>query len=243
MKSGRRLVSAWLSRQKPDVIAFQELNGYSQQRLQKEAAEWGHSHAATLKEDGYIVGLTSKSSIKVIERLRTDMHHGMLHCSTAGVDFFVVHLSPFKFRHRQREVQLIAQRVKQSIAAKRPVLVLGDFNAVSPADRTNYDDNLALLKRLRESDAKHEHVENLNQGEIDYSVMQTLLELGLVDIYDRHRTSNTLNGRRIDFILASDDLAKESKAANWFVTKKHETMSDHFPVSADFRWPFPVSRN
>ncbi len=233
----RQLVSAWLSRQKVDVIAFQELNGYSEQRLQREAAAWGHSHAATLKEDGYIVGLTSKYPIDVVERRMTGMHHGMLHCRTAGVDCFVVHLSPFNFRHRQREVQLIAQRVKRALDVKRPVLVLGDFNSLSPADRTNYDNNQALLQRLREYDAKHDHVENLNQGKIDYSVMTTLLDLGLVDLYDRHRGDDAPTMRRIDFILASVDLAQRSTSAEWFVTKEHESMSDHFPVSADIHLP------
>ena len=59
-------------------------------RLRKEASSWGHSYAATLKEDGYIVGLTSKYPIEVVERLLADMHHGLLHCRTAGIDCFVV---------------------------------------------------------------------------------------------------------------------------------------------------------
>ncbi|MGI9455719.1 MAG: endonuclease/exonuclease/phosphatase family protein [Aeoliella sp.] len=231
----RQLVSAWLSEQKPDVIAFQELNGYTEQRLQKEAGAWKHAHAATLKDNGYIVGLTSRYPIEVVERLMPGMHHGMLHCRTAGIDCFVVHLSPFKFRHRQREAQLIAERVKRALDANRPVIVLGDFNALSPADRSNYDDNQALLQRMQESDAKHDHVENLDQGKIDYSVMKTLLDVGLVDLYDRHRDENAPTRRRIDFILASADLAQQSTSAEWFVTREHESMSDHFPVSADIQ--------
>ena len=115
-----------------------------EQRLQKEAAEWGHFHAATLKEDGYIVGLTSKSSIEVIKRLRTAPRYASLSYRRSRF----LRRAPFavQIRHRQREVQLIAQRVERSIAAKRPVLVLGDFNALSPVDRANSDNNPALLQ-------------------------------------------------------------------------------------------------
>lgn len=44
-------------------------------------------------------------------------------------------------------------------------------------------------------------------------------------------------------LLTSSDLAEESKAARWFVTEEHATVSDHYPVSADLRWPLPVSQN
>ncbi len=232
----RRLVSDWLAGQHSDVIGFQELNGYSQQRLRKEASSWGHSYAATLKEDGYIVGLTSKYPIEVVERLLADMHHGLLHCRTSGIDCFVVHLSPFRFRHRQREVKLILDRVNRAIAEGRPVLVLGDFNALSPSDRENYYDNQQLLQRMRESDARHGHVENLDQQQIDYSVIQSLLDAGLVDLYAKHRDINPPKQRRIDYVFASPKLAETSQRAKWFVTDKHQRMSDHVPVSADFTW-------
>ena len=233
----RKRVSGWLASQHPDVVAFQELNGYTQQQLQQEAATWGHPYAVTLKEDGYIVGLTSKYAISVIERLRKDMHHGMLHCRSDGVDYFVVHLSPFRFRHRQREVQQILQRVKQSLAEGRQAIVLGDFNAYSPADRANYDGNQSLLRRLRSSDERHDHVANLDRNQIDYSVIQSLLDAGLTDLYAKHRDEQATARSRIDYIYASAGLAERSLSAKWFVTEKHRKMSDHVPVSADVSWP------
>ncbi|HBE72141.1 MAG TPA: hypothetical protein DDW52_28725 [Planctomycetaceae bacterium] len=233
----RKRVAAWLRKQEPAVVAFQELNGYSQERLQREASLWSHKYAETLKEDGYIVGLTSRSPIEVVERLRQRMHHGMLHCRTGGIDYLVIHLSPFRFKHRQKEAELIIERVKKVRAENRPVVVLGDFNAYSPSDRHLHTKNLELLHRLAASDARHDHVENLDRGKIDYSVMQSLLQIGLVDAYERNETVGETTKPRIDFILVSPDLAERNSAARWFTTKAHEEMSDHFPVSADFRLP------
>ena len=161
----RKAVSEWLADQAPAIVGFQELNGYTQERLAEESHAWGHGHAATVKEGGYIVGLTSREPIEVVERHLEGMHHGLLHARTMGIDCFVVHLSPFKARHRQREAEMILQRVKIAMDGGKPVIVMGDFNAFSPADRAAHDGNTDLLKRMRGSDDRHDHVQNLVDGQ------------------------------------------------------------------------------
>ncbi len=231
-------VSQWLAEQTPDIVALQELNGYSEARLAKESQAWGHGHAATVKEKGYIVGLTSREPIEVVERHLEGMHHGVLHARTMGIDCFVVHLSPFRFEHRQREAAMILQRVKEAESAGRPVLVLGDFNAFSPLDRSEHEKDEASLERMRASDLKHDHIENLNQGQFDYTVMQAFLDAGLVDLYAQGRKAPGAVGRkRIDFILASPDLAGRLQSAGMFTGDAFRAMSDHPPVVALFSSP------
>jgi len=231
-------VSDWLAEQAPAIVGFQELNGYTEERLAEESRVWGHGYAATVKEGGYIVGLTSREPIAVIERRLEGMHHGSLHARTMGIDCFVVHLSPFSYEHRQREAIMIVQRVKKSLEAKRPVIVMGDFNSLSPQDIDGYEGDEALLDRMRASDAKHDHVENLSEGQIDYSVMQTFLDAGLVDLYAKHRESDAEPGhRRIDFILATKDLSERLVGTDWLVGKPFTSMSDHPPTSAQLAWP------
>ena len=233
-------VSDWLAEQAPAIVGFQELNGYTEERLAEESRAWGHGYAATVKEGGYIVGLTSREPIAVIERHLDGMHHGSLHARTMGIDCFVVHLSPFSYEHRQREAKMIIQRVKKSVQAKHPVIVMGDFNALSPQDIDAYEGDEALLTRMRSSDAQHDHVENLSEGQIDYSVIQTFLDAGLVDLYAKHRGSPAEPGhRRIDFILAAPDLSECLTSADWLVGKPFTTMSDHPPTRAQLRWPSP----
>ena len=47
-----------------------------------------------LKETGYPTALTSRSPIEVIERRTDGLHHGLMRCRTAGIDFVVAHLVP-----------------------------------------------------------------------------------------------------------------------------------------------------
>ena len=78
----------WIKSQDPDVMALQELNGYTKDKLLLDAREWGHSFAEILKTTGYPVGITSNKPIVVKEKILGNMHHGALHCQTWGIDFF-----------------------------------------------------------------------------------------------------------------------------------------------------------
>ena len=46
--------------------------------------------------------------------------------------------------------------------------------------------------------------------------------------------------RRIDFILASSDLAEQLVDAGWYTGDPFNTMSDHPPTSAWLEWPIEV---
>ncbi|MBX2877916.1 MAG: endonuclease/exonuclease/phosphatase family protein, partial [Saprospiraceae bacterium] len=122
----------WTAFQKPDILALQELCGYTQEKLAQDAKSWGHDYAVILKEDGYPVGLTSKWPIQVIKKQREGMWHGMLHAQVAGIDVFVVHLSPADWKTRKREAQILIQQLEALNNDK--YLILGDFNALSPMD-------------------------------------------------------------------------------------------------------------
>ena len=108
-KAGERKQNAiaWINSQKPDVVALQELNGYTREALLEDAREWGHSYAEIVKTAGYPVGLTSNKPIEVKERILENMHHGALHCTTWDIDFIVVHFSPFSYQKRQEEAQIV----------------------------------------------------------------------------------------------------------------------------------------
>ena len=39
----------WMSRQSPDVVSLQEINGFSANDLAEDAVSWGHSYSEILK--------------------------------------------------------------------------------------------------------------------------------------------------------------------------------------------------
>ena len=136
----------WIQSKNPDVLALQELCGYDENQLKADAAKWGHNYVKILKTRGYPVGLTSLKPIVIKERVIDDLWHGLLHCETFGIDFFVVHLSPADCDFRLKEANIITKMVNDSKSDN--YIILGDFNAHSPFDKELLKHNQTLKKNM-----------------------------------------------------------------------------------------------
>ncbi|WP_117879660.1 endonuclease/exonuclease/phosphatase family protein [Aureibaculum luteum] len=245
----------WINMQKPDVFALQELCGYTQEKLLTDAKKWGHNYAEIVKTSGYPVGITSNKPIEVKENILEGMHHGALHCKSAGIDFLVVHFSPFSYKKRHEEAKIILDKLGDISKRQKKYIVLGDFNAVSPFDADLYKNKPKLISESKASEEKHSHVRNLFHGELEYGVLGTFLSSQLIDVTQKHTSGwddrvscptqifETEKGDerhessiRIDYILTSPLLSKQ--CINAKVMNKKETfyLSDHYPVIAEFEW-------
>ena len=243
----------WVNTQRPDVFALQELCGYTQDELLKDAKKWGHSYAEIVKTSGYPVGITSNQPIEVKEKILDSMHHGALHCKTSGIDFFVVHFSPFSHKKRHEESKIILDKLSQVSKIQDKYIVLGDFNAVSPFDADLYKNKSTLIMSMLASESKNSHVRNLFHGELEYGVLGTFLGYPLIDVTQRHTSGwdnrvsfptqvfekekgkgRNETSKRIDYILTSPFLAQKCIRAK--VSNKEDTyyLSDHYPVIAEF---------
>ncbi len=251
---GTELIN-WVNTHKPDVLALQEMNGFTPERLQKFAKKWGHEYSAIAKTDGYPVAITSNQPIVVKERLLDGLWHGMLHCETHGIDFFVVHLSPADWQFRKREAIAITEKIGIEAEKTEQYIVLGDFNAHSPFDVPLTDKFTNQLERYRKGDRKSEKYKNLHNDEYDYSVLSLFLSLSLIDVcerfvpaVDRSTCPTPLNvprwfsaeemkttKHRIDFILVSPKLALKCTDAQIFNGPENYYLSDHYPVMAEFK--------
>jgi endonuclease/exonuclease/phosphatase family metal-dependent hydrolase len=245
----------WINGKKPDILALQEMNGFTEEKLARFARRWGHEYSALLKTTGYPVALTSNKPIIVKERLIEGMWHGMLHCDTHGIDFFVVHLSPADWQFRKKEALAITEKIKETAEQTDKYIVLGDFNAHSPMDAEFNRKFPYQLERYRKGDDSEGKYKNLHYGEYDYSVLSVFLSLSLIDVCDRfvalyERTTcpTPLNvprwltagemektKHRIDYILVSPELAKKCTGAWIFNGPENYYLSDHYPVMAEFR--------
>lgn len=239
----------WIQGHNPDVVALQELVGFSQDRLEKLAKQWQHEHAVILKEGGYPVGITSNTPIEIIEKKVKGMHHGFLHAKTANTHFFVVHLSPFRWEVRHEEANTILKRAVPLMKAGDRVVLLGDFNAVSPMDKKRIESLPKLLANSIASDTQHKHVENLKDGKFDYETIQAFLDAGFIDVcHDQAAGTLLLDGsfptkvfdneltlRRIDFIFTTENLAKQCVAVDIPREGVTNEISDHYPVIAQFK--------
>lgn len=241
----------WIKEKNPDVLALQELCGYNEEKLKADAAQWGHNYVKILKIEGYPTGLTSREPITIRERATEGLWHGMLHGTTYGIDFFVVHLSPADCDFRVKEAGIITEKVKG--CQNDQYIILGDFNAHSPFDGESMKHNQSLLKKYARGTS--DKYSNLRLGEFDYSVVSRFLAIPTVDVshkfidisnrftfptpvlvgsYAKTIGEVTQNRERIDYILTSPGLAKSCTNVTTYNQGEAETLSDHYPLMAEF---------
>lgn len=244
----------FIKSKKPDVVALQELCGFTEIKLKNLAQKWQHQYVAIVKEEGYPVGITSNKPIKLKNKQVENLWHGMLHVETHDIDFLVVHLSPSDLTFRIKEARWLTQYMQDKLKNQDAYIVLGDFNAHSPFDSELDKNKPMLLKSYRDKD-RSTSAKNLHYNELDYSVLSVFLSYQLVDICERLVSSTSrfsfptpiLIGtwrkaeeiiptrKRIDYILASPKLAKSCIKAQIINSGVTELLSDHFPVIADFK--------
>lgn len=228
----------WLAKQQPDVVALQELNGFDEKKLAETARAWGHSHSVILKKDGFPVGLTSKTPIRIISKIREGLWHGCLHARTAGTDFLVIHLCPNNQSIREKEMRILTPVVKDILKQNRRLFALGDFNDKSPLDIEYTNAQKILLKRAK--------AENLKDGKFSAEVVGGFMEAGLVDSaaplpanfsvptrMKPHTNTAEKQARflqRIDLILTDPETANEVRTVHVSQDEILSEVSDHYPV-------------
>ena len=242
----------WIKSQKPDVLALQELCNYTEEKLKEDALKWGHKYVQLLKTDAYPTALTSNSPIKLKERSVDPFWHGLLHCESYGIDFYIVHLSPADCNIRLDEARLITDRIKKN--KHKSYIILGDFNSLSPIDAYWMEKNTDLKNRILQN--KNEKYSNLRMGEYDYSVISEFLAcpavdlcLGRIELHEAYtfptpaligkfmQTSRTIIAyrERIDYILTSPALALKCEKVEVFNQEETYMLSDHYPIMAEFK--------
>jgi exonuclease III len=165
----------------------------------------------------------------------------------------VLHLTVKGWRERLLEAARIIAQAKASMLAGRHTLVLGDFNALSPLDRAYYAEHPGVQDYQRLCDRERGWA-GTNDGELDFSVMESFAAAGLVDLVaqrtqaarpflsyptplleaDPSSGSHLGRGMRIDYILASPKLAERCSFAGVINDDATSLQSDHYPVMAEF---------
>lgn len=238
----------WVKQQSPDIIALQELCGFSETKLLDLAYSYGHSYAAIVKEDGYPVGITSRFPIEIIEKRIKGYGHGMLHCRILDLDFLVTHLNPSDWKTRKEEANHMVEYIQSKKLTR--CLLMGDLNAHSPFDAHILESRWQLLKAMLESDLKTTNGKvNLNDGYPEYSVISTFISASLHDMcksfvpdeerytYPTRILVSTPKGEmkiqqqeRLDYIFVSDDLRSACPDAYIYNGADTDYLSDHYPI-------------
>lgn len=238
--------SQWIKQQDPDILALQEMNGFTQQELQKFAESYGHPYAFIVREpfaDGSVsfpVAITSKYPIVNVHKIVENCVHGVLIAEIEGYHFIITHFHPFSSEKRVSEIDQILATVK-SKPDDWKWLFMGDLNSVSPLDKSEYDNNL-LRDFIREDKKKRPYNENLKNNELDYSIQQKILDFGFVDAFKNFHPKfepsaptklfydQSKHPLRYDYLYVSKNMKDKMVKCDLIKDDFTDVYSDHYPV-------------
>lgn len=247
----------WIVEIAPDVVLYQEMNNFTQKKLANLAEKYGHSHSVILnKETGHDathpLAITSRYPIKNVEMFLDSMWHGYIHAQVEEIDLFVTHLAPFTLKDRQKDTDRIIAHAN-ALPKTSKILIAGDFNALARSDAGQY--GASLLASMRKIEGRLEpksgtpivkyrtiYRNNLNDGEIDYSVTDRMLGAGFIDAFrfvnNMFKNSVPTNAylkkssklRRIDYAWINRRLSKELVRVEIIQNHHTDSLSDHYPL-------------
>lgn len=227
----------WVDTVSPDVVAFQEMKGFTKASLQSFAKEMGFSHSVMHHEAGLPVALISKYGITNVKTVPSDLH--LIQAKILDYHFFVVHLSPLTYAKRQEELAVILGRIQQ-IPKSEKVLMMGDLNNMSPQDASFYDNNTTKMDLVRASEINNPGTKILNNGKIDYQAIQNIIDAGFHDTWKMFRAGydksaptklrNHGNFTRIDYIWMSNSMLGDYKDSYLVKDSFTDYLSDHYPM-------------
>ena len=245
--AGKSNFSAWVESINPDILALQEVSNFTQKALEELAIKYGHPYAVLLKEEGYKypVALTSKYPIVNVQRVTDNMDRGFIMAEIDSFHVVVLHLSPFSFQQRNREIDLFLAAIEHQPDPGKWV-IMGDFNALSPQDSANYADG-SLQEAVEKNDKKYSFHANLVSGKLDYTIIRKVLDAGFHDalppnanddgaLFSRPTKVNTPAApSRIDFIFVSPDLKNWVTRGTIIKDDFTDRHSDHYPVLLELK--------
>ncbi|OCG20843.1 MULTISPECIES: endonuclease/exonuclease/phosphatase family protein [unclassified Gilliamella] len=243
---GKQKFIEWAKVQDADIIAWQEMNFFTREKLEKFAASFGHKYAVLLKESPndaafFPVAITSKYPIINVSKVVDNMWHGALYADIGKYHFVITHMNPFWTAKRIDEINLIIDSIKYSRDPKGKWIIAGDLNSFSPADESEYDKS-NLLEDIKEKQKNRPILENLVDGKLSYTVQQNLLDAGFIDalklknksfiataptnvFYDQASTP-----LRYDYIYVSPRLKNDVMDVKVLKDDFTNKYSDHYPV-------------
>jgi len=227
----------WVDTLQPAAIAFQEMKGFTKASLQTFAESMGFNYTLMHHENGLPVALISKFPITDIKSKPSTLH--LIQAKILDYHFFVIHLNPNTYEKRKEEIGIILNRAKL-IPKTEKVLMMGDFNNMSPQDSSFYDNNETKMNLVRASEINNPGTKVLNNGKIDYSTIQSMIDEDYHDSWKLFRTNYDKsaptklrshgNFTRIDYIWMNGTLV--NSYANSYLVKDAFTdyASDHYPM-------------
>ena len=231
------LIAAQVNDAQPDLLALCECWGFLENggaRRDAFCEAVGMHGEFVTAPSGNHVGLLYRPPWKpaTTSVVAAPMFHGLVTMRVTGagghaITIHATHFNPYASLHRLMEAQIVFSRTRPG----EPTIVMGDFNSLPPGYREDLPVRRLLDERLQP----------------DTQVGRYFKEAGFVDVHASHgvtaptyptllesKPDDFLGGVRLDYIMASRDLARACASAGVLDSPAAQMASDHLPVVADF---------
>jgi exodeoxyribonuclease III len=218
-------IAAVVDRVRPDVLALQELRGFT--------GTFGMVPYRAPSVFGQAVAVLVRPPLRAasFRAVRWRLHHAAAIVQVGDVRVISTHLNPFSPERRRREAVWLAARYG---SRRRPVLLAGDLNSLDP-----YGDHRDTVATLDEP-YRRRHLDAA--GEVDTRAVAAFAAGHLTDLWtvagdgDGRTVPTGLAGAefapmRLDYLLGTPPVA--ARVRRVWVVRDDPTASDHFPVVAD----------
>jgi exodeoxyribonuclease-3 len=242
--SGGRLDAAvtLLRRERPDLLALQELRGFPGRRMREVAGALGMTPFLARSVFGQSVAVLVRPPLRIVDwsGVRWRLHHAAaaIRVPTTAGQLTVVstHLNALSPYRRLREARFLAARYRP---AKGPVVLAGDLNSLDPG--TDHTERLAAIS----GPYRRRHL--AADGTADTRAIAAFTAAGFMDLWPVAGQGDGLTvpttrggghefsaaGMRLDYVLASPGVAARAAHARVLRGDEAEYASDHYPLAAD----------
>lgn len=256
---GKKKFIEWAKKQDADIIAWQEMNHFTREKLEAFSHSYGHNYAVLLKEskdpkdpkddEFFPTAITSKYPIVNVNKVVDNLWHGALFADVGKYHFVVTHMNPFRTSQRIDEMNLILDSIKYSSDPDGKWIIAGDLNSFSPLDKVGYNEK-EMIDDLKSKEEKRPVLKNLVDGKMDYTVQQNILSRKFIDVlkqkypnefiataptkifYDQAKTP-----LRYDYIYVSPNMKKDVIDVKILKDAFTDKYSDHYPVQLIIKNP------
>lgn len=231
----------WLAKEKPDVVALQELKTVDQAFPMNALEEAGYGAIWHGQRSWNGVALLGRGAVPVESRRGLpgdpgDEQSRYIEAAIHGIVVAGIYLpngnpqpGP-KFDYKLEWMARLIKHAKTLVKLPHPVLIMGDFNVI-PTDEDVYDPKSWRKDALIQPESREAYQRLLEQGWTD-SLRKFYGEERIYTFWDYFRQhAERDRGLRIDHLLANPVLAKRLKGAGvdrW--VRLQEKASDHAPT-------------
>lgn len=231
----------WLAKERPDVVALQELKALDDAFPVAALQEAGYGSLWHGQRSWNGVALLARGAVPVESRRglpgdRSDDQSRYLEAAAHGIVVAAIYLpngNPQPGPRFDYKLQWMARLIKHAatlVALPHPVALLGDFNVI-PTDEDVYDPKAWRKDALMQPEVREAYTRLLDQGWTD-SLRHVQGERRIYTFWDYFRQhAERDRGLRIDHLLLNPVLARRLKNAGvdrWVRLK--EKASDHAPA-------------